>query len=101
MNNIMNNIDNEENNVLTGNLGASILDIRGGMFYVTISYDNGYVAKISGELFPGATFIAYKSSIKKWDAPHDKEALTSEMAAKIIADVEKSNGPGKVNIKFQ
>ena len=55
---------------------------------------------MSGELFPGATFIAYKSSIKTWEAPYEQELLTSEMKAKLIADVEKSNGPGKVNIKF-
>ena len=36
----------------------------------------------------------------KWEAPYEQELLTSEMKAKLIADVEKSNGPGKVNIKF-
>lgn len=84
-----------------GNLSANISDIRGGMFYVTITYDNGYVIKVSGELFPGATFIAYKSSIKKWEPPHDTEGLTPEMVAKLIDDVEKSNAPDKVNIKFE
>ena len=86
---------------MLGNLDASISDIRGGMFDVTITYDNGYVIKVSGELFPGATFIAYKSSIKKWEAPHEGEALTSEMVEKLITDVEKRNGPDKVNVKFQ
>ena len=85
---------------MAGNLDATISDIRGSMFYVTISYDNGYAIKVSGELFPGANFIAYKSSIKTWEAPYEQELLTSEMKAKLIADVEKSNGPGKVNIKF-
>lgn len=45
---------------MAGNLDAKISDIRGSMFYVTISYDNGYAIKVSGELFPGANFIAYK-----------------------------------------
>lgn len=85
---------------MAGNLDATISDIRGSMFYVTISYDNGYAIKVSGELFPGANFIAYKSSIKVWEAPYEQEILTSEMKAKLIADVEKSNGPGKVNITF-
>ena len=85
---------------MAGNLDATISDIRGSMFYVTISYDNGYAIKVSGELFPGANFIAYKSSIKTWESPYEHELLTSEMKAKLIADVEKSNGPGKVNIKF-
>lgn len=86
---------------MQGNLDSQITDIRGGMFYVTITYDNGYVIKVSGELFPGATFIANKSSIKKWEAPHDSESLTPEMVAKLIADVEKNNSPDKVNIRFE
>ena len=86
---------------MKGNLDASIADIRGGMYYVTIAYDNGYTIKVSGELFPGANFIAYKSSIKKWESPYDNECLTAEMADKLIADVEKCNAPGKVIIKFE
>lgn len=84
-----------------GNLNATMSDIRGSMYYVTITYDNGYVIKVSGELFPGANFIAYKSSIKKWEAPHDEEVLTHEMKVKLIADVMASNAPDKVNIRFE
>ena len=29
---------------MAGNLDATISDIRGSMFYVTISYDNGYAS---------------------------------------------------------
>ena len=84
-----------------GNLSASISDIRGGMYYATITYDNGYAIKVSGELFPGATFVAYKSCINAWEPPHDKELLTPEMKTKLISDVEKKNAPGKVNIIFE
>lgn len=86
---------------MPGNLDATISDIRGGMFDVTISYDNGYVIKVCGELFPKATFIAYKRSIKKWEPPHDEEELTPNMISKLIADVEKENSPGKVKIIFE
>ena len=86
---------------MTANLDASISDIRGGMYYVTITYDNGYVIKVSGELFPKATFIAYKKLIKNWETPHEHECLTPEMVDKLIADVEKCNAPGKVIIKFE
>lgn len=94
-------MDNEgiiNRELLPGNLGASIKEIRGGMFYMIVSYDNGYDIKISGELFPGARFIAYKSSINKWEQPHESEILTAEMVEKLISDIEKSNSPGKVNI---
>lgn len=86
---------------MAANLNASISDIRGGMFYVTVTYDNGYVIKVSGELFPGAIFIAYKSSIKNWESPHEQEKLTSEMVNKLIEDVEERNSPDKVIIKFE
>ncbi|MBQ0064572.1 MAG: hypothetical protein KBT48_02330 [Firmicutes bacterium] len=94
-------MENIRNNSSFGNLNASIVDIRGSMYYVKITYDNGYVIKVSGELFPGATFIAYKRSIKKWEAPHENEILTAEMVKKLITDVEEKNAPGKVKIVFQ
>lgn len=86
---------------LPGNLGSEITDIRGGLDYATITYDNGYVIKVYGQLMPGANFIAYKSSIKKWEAPYDMELLTTEMKEKLIADVESKNSPEKVNIIFE
>jgi len=78
--------------------GATISEIRGSMYYVTISYDNGYVIKISGESFPEAKFIAYKSSIKHWEAPHENEELTPEEVTKLINDIENRNAPGTVQI---
>lgn len=96
----MNTDNSETNENLPGNLGASIEEIRGGMFYATVVYDNGYTAKISGELFPGAKFIASRKSVKKWEPPHEGEIMTAKMADKLIADVEKCNAPGKVIITF-
>ena len=86
---------------MSGNLEASISDIRGDIFSVTITYDNGYAIKVGGELFPGSTFIAYKSNLKQWLPPHDNEILNAEMKAKLIADVEKQNLPGRVKVVFQ
>lgn len=86
----------------SGNLNAAITDIRGGMFYVTITYDNGYTIKVGGELMPGATFIAYKSSIKRWEPPYDNEILTPKMKEKLINDVRlEYQTKGGVNIKFE
>lgn len=94
-------MEEQEMKKKAANLEASVSDIRGGMTYVTVAYDNGYAVKVGGELFPKATFIAYKSSIKNWEAPHEQEILTPEMKNKLIADVEKLNAPGKVTIKFE
>ena len=86
---------------MNGNLGASITDIRGGIFNVKITYDNGYAINVSGELFPGATFVAYKKSIKRWDPPHENEILSQEMIIKLISDVEATYSEGKVKIVFE
>lgn len=94
-------MDKHDMKKMAANLDASIQDIRGGMYYVTVTYDNGYAIKVGGELFPGATFIAYKSSIKNWEPPHEQERLTPEMVTKLIADVEKRNVPGSVTVKFE
>lgn len=85
----------------SGNLNASIESVTGSIYHMTVKYDNGYAVKINGELRPGAKFIAYKKSIKKWEAPHDTKVMTPEMVAKVVADVEKGNGPDKVNILFE
>ena len=95
-----NSIGVDEENSMSGNLSASIIDIRGSMYYAVITYDNGYAIKVCGELYPGAKFIASKKSIKRWELPHDLEPLTAKMVAKLILDVEKTNLPDKVNVIF-
>lgn len=86
---------------MDGNLKAKIADIRGSIFDVRVTYDNGYTVKINGELLPGSKFIAYKKSIKAWEAPHEDEILSEEMTNKLINDVEKRNLPGTVTIIFE
>ena len=71
----------------------------GRPLYEALGFENncaGMVLELRQELIS----LYIKSSIKAWEAPYEQELLTSEMKAKLIADVEKSNGPGKVNIKF-
>lgn len=80
---------------------AKLIDVRGGMWDVTITYDNGYIMKAAGELQPKAKFCVYKRSMKAWQPPHDMEEFTSEDLMKIIADVTAKNGPDCVQIIFE
>ena len=88
-------------NLKQGIEDAHIAEIRGGMYDVTITYDNGYSVKASGELYPGATFYAYRKSLKHWCSPHENEPFTLKDARKVVDDVNKSNGPNKVKVVFQ
>lgn len=81
-------------------LSAKISDIRGSMYSVTITYDDGHVIKASGELMSGGIFCAYNRSLKKWQPPFDTEEFTVNEVMKIIKDVIDSEGPGKVSIIF-
>ena len=78
-----------------------IKSITGGWDYVTITYDNGFAVKVIGELRPGATFIAYKKTIRKWEPPHEDIELTPQMADQMINDVNASWSPDKVKIIFE
>lgn len=85
----------------TANLNSKIKEIRGGPDYITAAYENGYTARIYGELQPGAKFTAYIKYFKSWLPPHENEPLTFEMAKKLVDDVLAENGPGKVCITFE
>ena len=75
--------------------------IRGGMFYIIFDMENGYVLRAAGELEPGAKFCVYKSSLRHWEPPHEKEPLTQEQIAAIIKEAESMNGEGRVGIRFE
>lgn len=83
-----------------GNLAASVSEIRGGLDYMRVIYDNGYEAKIYGELRPGATFFAYKKSLTNWQPPHEGEQFTEAMREKLLADVNAKQTPSSVRVVF-
>lgn len=95
-------IDNEELETerIIKALGKPV-DIRGGLWDIKISFENEYLMKASGELRPGANFLVYKKSMKKWETPHDNELVNDKIRKYIIDEVVRSWAPGKVNITFE
>lgn len=77
------------------------MKIRGGLDYIIFDMEDGYVLKAYGELRPDAKFIVYKASIKKWEPPHENEALTSQQVADLIKEVDKKSDPNTVKIVFE
>lgn len=77
------------------------MKVRGGLDYIIFDMEDGYVMKAYGELRPGGKFIVYKSSMKKWESPHEKEEVTPQKVADIMKEIERTSGPDTVEIIFQ
>lgn len=82
-------------------LDLAQMQIHGSLDYIIFDMGSGYSIKAYGELRPGAKFIVYKSSLKHWQEPHEKENLTNKQIAALIQEVESRQGPGKVQITFE
>lgn len=76
------------------------MKIKGGFDYITIDFENGYVMKVFGELMPKARFVVYKSSMKKWQPPHEDESVTKEVVDDIIKQVLATVTENTVQIEF-
>lgn len=75
--------------------------IGGGMDYIRFEYENNYQMKAYGELRPGATFLVYKRSMKKWEAPHENDIVDAKVINAIIEDIQATSTPEKVKIIFE
>lgn len=51
------------------------MKVTGGRDYIKFDLGNGYVAKASGELLAGSTFVVETSTMKFWEPPHQNEAI--------------------------
>lgn len=74
--------------------------IKGGMSYITFVYENDYSMKAQGELRPGAEFMVYRSSMKKWNEPHENDVVDATVVAAIEKEVLESYREGYVKITF-
>lgn len=75
-------------------------DIRGSIWNITMTFENDYKMKASGELQPHAVFLVYKKSMTKWEPPHENELVNDAIIQAIIKEIDKTKGPGKVDIRF-
>ncbi|MDE6662793.1 MAG: hypothetical protein K2K46_05535 [Lachnospiraceae bacterium] len=77
------------------------MKITGSRNYVKFDLENGYVVKAEGELLVDRKFVVYKSSMKFWEPPHEKEELSSSQLAQIINEVQKSTNGNTVQLIFE
>lgn len=49
--------------------------------------ENGYVAKVEGEMLIGRKFVVYTDIMKFWEEPHGKEEITSNQIKEIMNEV--------------
>lgn len=77
------------------------MKITGGSSYIRFDLENGYVIKGEGEMLVGGKFIVYKSSMTKWEPPHEKEIVTDNDIQNIILQVEKDTNENTIQISFE
>lgn len=77
------------------------MKVTGGSSYIKFDLENGYVLKASGERLVGNSFLVYKSSMKKWQAPHEDEELDEQQIESIILEVKSMINENTINIIFE
>lgn len=77
------------------------MTITGTGSYIKIDLENGYVVKAEGERLINRRFVAYKDTMKFWEPPHEKEAITKRQIEEIIAEVQRDRDEDKVWIFFE
>ena len=66
------------------------MKITGGSSYIKFDMGNGCIVRAEGEMLINKTFLVYKSSMKRWESPHENEALSERQINEIIEKVEES-----------
>ena len=77
------------------------MKITGSTNYVKFDLENGYVIKAEGEMLVGKQFIAYRSTMKSWEKPHECEEVTQSQIDNIIQEVRNSMSDKTVQIIFE
>lgn len=77
------------------------MKIIGTSSSIIFDLENGYILKAEGEMLINNTFIVYKSSMKNWEPPHDKETLSTTEINTIIDTVKKNMTEKTIKIEFE
>ena len=49
----------------------------------------------------GRKFVVYKDTMKFWEAPHEKEEITSNQIVEIMNEVQKSTNENTIQLIFE
>ena len=77
------------------------MKISGGRDYIKFDLENGYVIKACGELLAGKEFVVEVQSMKKWEAPHEKEEISPEQIKEIIHEVNLITNEKTMHLIFE
>lgn len=53
------------------------------------------------EMLIGRKFVVYKDTMKFWEAPHEKEEITSKQIVEIMNEVQKNTNENTVQLIFE
>lgn len=77
------------------------MKITGGRDYIEFDLENGYVVKAAGEMLVGRTFVVETSTMKFWEPPHEREAVTSSQLEMIVSEVCRLTNKNTAQIIFE
>lgn len=77
------------------------MKITGNRNYVKIDLENGYVLKAEGEMLIDRKFVVYKSTMKFWEPPHEKEQLSLSELEHIVNEAQKNTYENTVQLIFE
>ncbi len=75
------------------------MKITGTRSYIEVEFE-GKVVKIEGELLIGG-FVAYKNTMKNWEAPHECEVIDDVLKQKIMDMVVEETKNSHLVITFE
>lgn len=77
------------------------MKITGSRNYIKFDLENGYIARAEGEMLIGRKFVVYKDTMKFWEAPHEKEKITSNQIIEIVNEVQKNTNENTIQLIFE
>ena len=77
------------------------MKITGGRNYIRFDLENGYAVKAEGEMLIGRKFVVYKSTMKFWEPPHEKEKLSLNQVENIINEVQNNTNGDTIQLIFE
>ena len=76
------------------------MKITGTRSYILVEYDHRTL-KIEGELTLTPAFYAVSNSIKNWEPPHEKDAITEAEKKEIILRILNNNIESQLKVYFE
>jgi len=77
------------------------MKVTGTRSQVWFDLENGYIAKASGELLVGGVFVVETSTMKFWEPPHEREAITPSQIEMIVNNVNQLMNKNTAQIIFE